>query len=132
MTKKSDVVDEVIDAVRANGFYAARRDASELYPLSVLCSQSKPGPGRGGVSFWVTFIGEGWCLASWGYRYWRVPSSKEIVPLCIAYLSRGSSIGSPPSDVVDEFELDELSRHEFSDIAKGDAGDDDNCESEMR
>ncbi len=110
-------LDTLIAAVRSAGFYATTRPSSE-YPISAICAKTEPKPEIGGLSFWVTFLKGNWYLASWGYRYWRIPREHSAAEVCIEYLTTGTNLGAPPSDLRARFGLVEVELEEFTELGR--------------
>jgi len=109
--------DQLIDFIENSGFYAKYREGVEEYPTSVICAMSEPSKGKSVLSFWTTRIRGTWYIASWGYRYWRVPPNFPISEVCLAYLREsGSSVGAPAPSVLDAFELEEVDLEELKNL----------------
>ncbi len=70
-------------------------------------------PNRGN-SFWLSERAGGWYLSTWAPVGYRIPPEQDIVALCSACMSVGTTaMWRVPPDIVARFGLEELSEEQY-------------------
>jgi len=78
-----------------------------------LIISAQQGPNRGN-SFWLAHNEGLWYLSTWLPACYRVPADQDIVSLCSACMSVGSSaMYRLPADIIARFQLQEIDERQY-------------------
>ncbi len=105
-----DTYDAMIQALSKLGFVGQMQNPDQL----VVSSQQGPvWPDRGN-SFWLSQKQGSWYLSTWAPVAYKVPTGQDILALCSACMSIGTSaMYEVPSELVDRFGLEQLPEAEY-------------------
>ena len=110
----ADPYQPVITALRGHSITAHFQTAGQLV---VSCQIGPVWPDRGN-SFWITNVHGQWYLATWSPVYYRVPSSSDIVALCVECMGQGEeAMFRVPDQLVNKHSLEEIPDTEFDQLA---------------
>jgi hypothetical protein len=103
----SSALTEALAAVGLTG----RRSRPEQ--LIVSAQQGPVWPNKGN-HIWLSFNQGLWYLSTWLPAYYRVPASQDIVALCSACMSIGTSaMCRVPPDIASRFQLQEIDGRQY-------------------
>jgi hypothetical protein len=97
-------------ALTAIGFTAQQRLPDQL----IVSAQRVPVWPNRGNSFWLSRKGDIWYLATWLPACFRFPPAQDVVALCSACMSFGTSaMYTVPDDITTRFALERISDTEL-------------------
>ena len=85
---KTDVYDALAHAVTAAGFFTNGFEDHGTWHRTCVCSKQRPDGALTGNSFWVSRLGSGWYLGTWGPHLYRLPDESRLAELCVDWLAR--------------------------------------------
>ncbi len=107
--------DALARVVTDAGFFTNGVEDHGTWHRTCVGSESLPGHGLTGNSFWVSRGRSGWYLGAWGGSLYRLPDEERLAELCISWLSRVPAELCPDFDdrVKKEFGLVPVSNATF-------------------
>jgi hypothetical protein len=98
-------------ALEGSGFFTTLRPNSDG-GFNLVCSSRRHGDGAlGGTSFWLlcSFETNQWYIGTWLPCCYEIPSTVDIISLCVELLNVGdSAIATLPDEIVKRYSLTEV------------------------
>ncbi len=110
MDMRPDPYDALMQDLAGAGLVGQRQNDDQL----VVSRQEGPVWPNRGNSFWVSQKAGVWYLSTWLPAGYRVPAGQDILAVCLACMSVGTSaMWRVPAEIVARFGLEELNETEY-------------------